>query len=1086
MVGYELDDFVNFLTKKYSLAKTKFCLKWEELVTAIQEWAAFQSEYRKRGKVEDWLDENEPYNSPDDIKAELPFEEGDELDVEKYRQRERSKDLLTMKLQNYSEQINDIFRANRDQGESEDDSEEETHPDTILQVRINKLNKVLKDIGYLTGIVFTTWDDYISGEADEKRTKKEIVERIKKLMWKEVHEGICINVLESKGRKLGDGILKQSTSPRPIKTQDDEHDDQQADKQKDKVENKEDDNKTDKGDDKTVNNETNKDDTQSVVSPSHRPETSKSDTGSENSATTKKTTKTVAEDQTEVASPVAKSQALQNTIKTTNEEEPGERSILFEDEAYQLEHKVNYVDYQTFLTLLRNFFEDNDDLIVLDHLHEYDEQIAEAFKAATDVNYDPFKEKLKKTLEQYENTLIKGDFKDEKERDVTEKIIQDLRNQIARIEQSRSQTSGTDRGSKKPQMTIEDMRKRGLKEIFDFYSKQHLPEGQEFGDILDKMKVIDLGEFCIFTRDFDIKLPKKKLIEIFKKTSDLHHQPLNFKQFCESIDKIGVAINQERIKGIKKRLAELTKIESERENKTVSKPKPKEPATKKPEKDDSDKSDEDSEDEEEKKSQGDKQDEKKPSKEEKEDDKPEESPSPDKIPDKADDKTSKKSDESDEEDSGDETKSKVTKTNAKSQSESRRQSVRSKSVKFNKGQKDDESEDKEESASESEEETDPIKIEKKKLEKELDKYNNYGYNETHNEIMEYLEVHDPQKYRLRAKGVLVVPFFMKGKYGQARKVSSQHNHYSQTSTDERPDKQPSESKESKRKKIIEKEKLERIKQYKLKSRNQMVPKDKGAFNTLSPNAMKNKLNLNGNLLKQNKNKLGLKPKEEKSSQKVTLELLQHMNLKDFNQHRYDEFKPRDILGEDENLDDDSSVFNYFFPENSKAKKTAKMKKTTTTTNKFSVRKAVIKDPLSKVNEEEEGQHYYSEHEMKLGGKKSSKSKAGNLTSRVIVNSSVIKSSHNNDTRRSKERGALTGRKSNKSAANSKSKSKAKNKQSGGMSPKRKASQKDKMLSRAAQIDKQRKMDEKNTLNRVLKMHDNQMKKGLNVLKKKKV
>ena len=51
--------------------------------------------------------------------------------------------------------------------------------------------------------------------------------------------------------------------------------------------------------------------------------------------------------------------------------------------------------------------------------------------------------------------------------------------------------------------------------------------------------------------------------------------------------------------------------------------------------------------------------------------------------------------------------------------------------------------------------------------------------------------------------------------------------------------------------------------------------------------------------------------------------------------------------------DDSSVFNYFFPENSKAKKTAKMKKTTTTTNKFSVRKAVIKDPLSKVNEEEE-------------------------------------------------------------------------------------------------------------------------------------
>lgn len=50
---------------------------------------------------------------------------------------------------------------------------------------------------------------------------------------------------------------------------------------------------------------------------------------------------------------------------------------------------------------------------------------------------------------------------------------------------------------------------KGLKELFQFYAKQHLPEGLEFGNILDKMKVIDMGEFCIFCRDFEIKLNKK-------------------------------------------------------------------------------------------------------------------------------------------------------------------------------------------------------------------------------------------------------------------------------------------------------------------------------------------------------------------------------------------------------------------------------------------------------------------------------------------------------------------------------------------------------------------------------------------------
>jgi hypothetical protein len=78
---------------------------------------------------------------------------------------------------------------------------------------------------------------------------------------------------------------------------------------------------------------------------------------------------------------------------------------------------------------------------------------------------------------------------------------------------------------------------------------------------------MDLGEFCIFARDFNIKIPKHKIMEIFKKTSDFRRQPLNFKQFCEAIDKIGVAINQERMDGLQKRIDEIEKIEQEKADK---------------------------------------------------------------------------------------------------------------------------------------------------------------------------------------------------------------------------------------------------------------------------------------------------------------------------------------------------------------------------------------------------------------------------------------------------------------------------------------------------------------------------------------
>lgn len=60
---------------------------------------------------------------------------------------------------------------------------------------------------------------------------------------------------------------------------------------------------------------------------------------------------------------------------------------------------------------------------------------------------------------------------------------------------------------------------------------------------MEKRTQVDLGEFLIFCKDFGIKLHKKKIIEVFKKTSDMAHTPLNFDQFIEALGKIAVEIN---------------------------------------------------------------------------------------------------------------------------------------------------------------------------------------------------------------------------------------------------------------------------------------------------------------------------------------------------------------------------------------------------------------------------------------------------------------------------------------------------------------------------------------------------------------
>ena len=74
---------------------------------------------------------------------------------------------------------------------------------------------------------------------------------------------------------------------------------------------------------------------------------------------------------------------------------------------------------------------------------------------------------------------------------------------------------------KKP-LTVDDIRTANLKEVFDFYSQQHLVKGKgvSFEAIEANLKTINLGEFARIILDFNIKIPKETAAEIFKKSID--------------------------------------------------------------------------------------------------------------------------------------------------------------------------------------------------------------------------------------------------------------------------------------------------------------------------------------------------------------------------------------------------------------------------------------------------------------------------------------------------------------------------------------------------------------------------------------
>ena len=126
------------------------------------------------------------------------------------------------------------------------------------------------------------------------------------------------------------------------------------------------------------------------------------------------------------------------------------------------------------------------------------------------------------------------------------------------INSSKYSNSNNTKLKNKKIMSKEEKRELAIREIFYFYSRQHALIGYKstFDNLKDKLEHMDLSEFSKFCSDFKILASNEKLVEIFKKTASITKE-MNIDEFKIALQKISVAINDEKIKLVKKKVIKL-------------------------------------------------------------------------------------------------------------------------------------------------------------------------------------------------------------------------------------------------------------------------------------------------------------------------------------------------------------------------------------------------------------------------------------------------------------------------------------------------------------------------------------------------
>lgn len=166
--------------------------------------------------------------------------------------------------------------------------------------------------------------------------------------------------------------------------------------------------------------------------------------------------------------------------------------------------------------------------------------------------------KIKKVLIDKEiQDLKENNIEDEKNYENAIEIKNNLSN--INVNESINQTKLSNVNTNKRQIKKEEIRKISLKEIFTFYTKQHILIGVTFDEIQRKKEVMNLSEFVKFCVEFRIPCRKELIVEVFKKSSTLIKE-LTFDQFLNSIKSLAIKVNEDRISLLNERYKKLELI----------------------------------------------------------------------------------------------------------------------------------------------------------------------------------------------------------------------------------------------------------------------------------------------------------------------------------------------------------------------------------------------------------------------------------------------------------------------------------------------------------------------------------------------
>ena len=107
-------------------------------------------------------------------------------------------------------------------------------------------------------------------------------------------------------------------------------------------------------------------------------------------------------------------------------------------------------------------------------------------------------------------------------------------------------------------MSSKDKTEQALNEIFHFYSNQHHYAGNSptFDDIQRKSNYLDIAEFSKFCVEFQIKIPKEKIVELYKKNTS-NQKEMHYSDFIKSLNQMSRAFNSNKINTLSKKIDKI-------------------------------------------------------------------------------------------------------------------------------------------------------------------------------------------------------------------------------------------------------------------------------------------------------------------------------------------------------------------------------------------------------------------------------------------------------------------------------------------------------------------------------------------------